>query len=70
MSYLDTIGENYVRDIIARKEFARNVVHNKKETELDTNISVNKNLILRSYQRFAEHYMSPNNNTKRVYVKY
>lgn len=70
MAYLDNISENYVNDIIKRKEFARNVATNKDNTNLDTDIHISKKLTLRSYQNFAEHYMSPNSPVKRVYVKY
>ncbi len=71
MSYLKTIdGEKFSEDIVNRREFSRYKPYKRTQTDLDQEIQNAKKLVLRSYQRFAENYMSPNSPVKKVYIKY
>lgn len=70
MAYLPTVDDDFVRDIITRKEFLINQPAEHAYTQLDKEISDHGNLILRSFQHFAENYMSPEMPTRRIFVKY
>jgi len=70
MSY-EEVSESYVADILNRLEFVRNSPSlEKPHTKVDFDIDLSNKLILRSYQRFAQVYCSPNTPSKRIFIKY
>ena len=70
MSYED-LSDSYVSDILNRIEFVRNTPSlNKPHTKVDFDIELSNKLVLRSYQRFAQIYCSPNTPAKRIFIKY
>ena len=70
MSY-EEVSESYVADILNRMEFVRNSPSlDKPHTKVDFDIDLSNKLILRSYQRFAQVYCSPNTPSKRIFIKY
>lgn len=70
MSYLESVNSQYVEDIIKRKEYLLTQSWDKPATAIDVMIGNAKRFQPRSYQTFAQNYMSPESNVKRVYVKY